>query len=111
MDVNEDEWDGKPCVRLWGLDRKGGRILVLATQIMPYFYLLPDNDENIGSIRKQLLQDQKRFPQVLSITVESRRLPGHGRKALKMVCSESGILSRRRYLPRLVEAPHPQAGS
>jgi len=93
LDVNEDEWEGKPCVRLWGLDEKGRRVLVLDTQIMPYFYFLFAGDENVDSIRQQLLHDKKRFPKVLSVTVETKKLLGDERKALKITCSDRGVMS------------------
>ncbi len=47
LDISEDELQGKPCVRLWGIDEKGKRILILANQIMPYFYFLPDGTIDI----------------------------------------------------------------
>jgi DNA polymerase I len=89
LDISEDELQGKPCVRLWGIDEKGKRILVLANQIMPYFYFLLDGLDDPESIRKKLLADKKRFPEVLNVTVETKKLLGHERQVLKVTCIES----------------------
>ena len=40
LDVNEGQWEGKACIRIWGIDAEGNRILILAQQILPYFYFL-----------------------------------------------------------------------
>lgn len=91
LDISEDELKGKPCVRLWGIDDKGKRILILANQIMPYFYFLPDGIDDLESIRQKLLADKKRFPKVLNATVETKKLLGHERQVLKVTCTESGV--------------------
>lgn len=93
LDVNEDGWEGKPCVRFWGIDEKRKRILMLSNQIMPYFYFLPDEKSNAESIRDRLLEDKKTFPKILSIIIESRRLLGHERQVLKVTCAESDVRS------------------
>ncbi len=90
LDISEDELQGKPYVRLWGIDEKGKRILILANQIMPYFYFLPDGKDDLESIRQKLLADKKRFPKVLNVTVETMKLLGHERQVLKVTCTESG---------------------
>ncbi len=92
MDVNEDVWEGKPCVRLWGIDDKGKRVVVMATQIMPYFYLLLENDDQ-DSIREKLLKDRTRFPKILSITTETQKILGQQREVLKITCSDTQVTS------------------
>jgi DNA polymerase I len=91
LDVNEDEWRGRPCVRLWGVDERGKRILILINQIMPYFYFLFEEKENLEPIRQMLLRDKKRFPKILSVTVETKKLLGHDRQVLKITCAESDV--------------------
>lgn len=90
LDVNEDNWEGKPCVKLWGVDEGGKRILVLSNQIMPYFYFLTES-ANIESATQMILSDKKRFPHVLGITVENKKLLGLERRVMKVTCDESGV--------------------
>ncbi len=93
LDVNEGEWEGKPCVKLWGVDERGKRILVLSTQIMPYFYFLPEEKEGLEAIREKVLQDKKKFPKVIEIIPETKKLMGHERQVLKTTCAETGVRS------------------
>jgi hypothetical protein len=37
----------KPCVRFWGVDDRGLRVLIIATQILPYFDFLPRDGSNL----------------------------------------------------------------
>lgn len=88
LDVSEGEWEGKPCVKLWGLDEKGTRILVLSTQIPPYFYFLPDEKLKLEAVKEEILRDKKSFPKILEIAIETKKLMGHERQALKVTCAE-----------------------
>lgn len=96
IDASEGEWAGKPCVRLWGIDEKGRRILVSCDRIMPYFYYLlhDQGNGNLEETRRQILQDKKNFPKVLDITIETKRRLGRERQVLKITCAESNIRSK-----------------
>ncbi len=93
LDDNEIEWKGKPCVRFWGIGEKGKRICVLSNQIMPYFYFLPNEQDNLETSRQRILEDKKRFPKILSVSIESKKLLGQERRALKITCEESEVRS------------------
>ena len=93
LDDNEIEWEGKPCVRFWGVGEKGKRICVLSNQIMPYFYFLPNEQDNLETSRQRILEDKKRFPKILSVSIESKKLLGEERRALKITCEESDVRS------------------
>ncbi|MGA8905961.1 MAG: 3'-5' exonuclease, partial [Candidatus Bathyarchaeia archaeon] len=93
LDDNEIEWEGKPCVRFWGVGEKGKRICVLSNQIMPYFYFLPNEQDNLETSRQRILEDKKRFPKILSVSIESKKLLGQERRALKITCEESDVRS------------------
>jgi len=100
LDINEGEWEGKPCVRLWGLNAQGQRVLILATQIMPYFYYLPSTDSDLDSVRERLLDD-KRFGRVASITIEPRKRLGKEQRVLRIVCSDpSAVTKYSEQMPR-----------
>jgi hypothetical protein len=51
LDLSEGEWEKKPCVRFWGVDKNGLRVLITATQILPYFYFPPKDGSDLDSIR------------------------------------------------------------
>ena len=60
LDDNEVVWEGKPCVRFWGVDEKDSRICLLSNLIMPYGYFLPNQQDNLETIR-QNPQRQEEF--------------------------------------------------
>ncbi len=93
LDLNEGEWEGKPCVKLWGVDERGKRILVLSTQIMPYFYFLPEEKDGLETVREKVLQDKKSFPKILDIVPVTKKLMGHERQVLKVTCAETSVRS------------------
>jgi DNA polymerase I len=93
LDDNEIEWEGKPCVRFWAVDEKGKRICILSNQIMPYFYFLPNEQKNLEATRQRILEDKKRFPKILTISIETKRLLGQQREVLKITCAESDVRS------------------
>ncbi len=93
LDDNEIEWEGKPCVRFWAVGEKGRRICVLSNQIMPYFYFLSNEQENLETTRQRILEDKKRFPEILTISIETKRLLGQQREVLKITCAESDVRS------------------
>lgn len=102
LDLNEGEWEGKPCARLWGIDDKGKRILVLSTQIAPYFYFAPVEEGKLESFREKVLEDKKRFPEVIDVTPETRKLLGKECQVLKVTCHSSGI--RQKYATQFPKA-------
>jgi DNA polymerase I len=92
MDIDAGEWEGKPSCRLWGLNANAEPILVVATTIMPYFYLVPQNQEDTDAIREELTKNRERFPKILRIESESKKLLGRDCEAVKVTCSDSQVL-------------------
>jgi DNA polymerase I len=93
LDDNAVEWGGKSCVRFWGVDVKGTRVCIFSNQIMPYFYFLPNSQDYLERIRKRIIEDKAHFPQVLSITIETKKRLGRECNALKITCAESDVRS------------------
>jgi DNA polymerase I len=94
LDINDANSQGKPCVRLWSIDEKGRRIALFVTQIMPYFYYALAEGETADAIKTQLLNRKSKFPEVISIIAEDRKLLGHTRRVLKVVCSDADVLAK-----------------
>lgn len=91
LDINEDRSASIPTVRLWGLNEKGERVLILAAQIMPYFYYLPEDDAD--SVRDNLLELGSKFPEIRRIQIETKKLLGRLCKVLRITCSDSEVLT------------------
>jgi DNA polymerase I len=91
VDLNEGIWQEKPCVRLWGVDDQNRRVVIAATQVPPYFYLLPHEDPE--STIKRLESDRQRFPNIANISLEKRKLLGREKTVLRVVCSQASKVS------------------
>jgi len=93
LDINEDRVNERPAVHLWGIDEKDRRVVVTASLLMPYFYLLPSESQNPEAVKDQLLQDRGAYPELLSMQVEDKKFLGRPRKALRVNCSDSAVVS------------------
>lgn len=100
LDLNEGVWEGKPCVRLWAIDEQNEPVVIIATQVAPYFYFLPDDDPD--STLKAILADKQRFPYIADISIEKRKLRGRERSVLRVSCSRaSDVSTYAKQLPKL----------
>ena len=98
LDVNEGVSEGRPCVRLWGIDDHDQRVMITTNEISPYFYFLPTGD--LTSVLKRLVGDKNHFSSVESVSVESRGLLGKERIVLRVICSQpSSVTIYARQLP------------
>lgn len=93
LDIGEERPANKPMVRLWGLNDKGERVLILASQVSPYFYYLPAEGDDSDKARERLLEFQSKFPKIQRIEVEGKRLLGHPRSTLKITLTDSEALT------------------
>jgi DNA polymerase I len=90
--MNEDRSQSQPTLRLWAIDDEARRVLIQVTEIAPYFYFLPDENESSDSIRDQLLRAREKFPKIIRVESETKKLLGHVRNVLKVSCSDSEAL-------------------
>jgi len=74
VDLNDGVCEGKLCVRLWGIEENNRRVIVVATQIRPYFYLLTSVEAE--SAAKRLESERERFSDITGISIEERKLLG-----------------------------------
>ena len=88
VDANEEDLEGKPSVRFWGIDRNGKRVTVLCNQIVPYFYYVIDEGDGLEGLKEQILRDKERFPKILNVMIENKKLLGRDCKALKVACAD-----------------------
>ncbi|HUK51317.1 MAG TPA: DNA polymerase domain-containing protein, partial [Terriglobales bacterium] len=92
LDVNEGHWEGKACVRFWGVDGDGKRVMIMANQIAPYFYFLPPKPVDVQLLRSKL-SESKKLSKPAELTIENRRLLGREQSFLKVTCSEPSDVS------------------
>jgi DNA polymerase I len=76
-------------MRLWGIDDNGKRVLIQSSQIKPYFYYLPGEKETSNSVRERLMKGRADFPKITAVEVETKKLLGQARDALRITCSDS----------------------
>jgi DNA polymerase I len=89
LDLNEGRSESQPTIQLWGIDDNGKRVLIQSSQIKPYFYYLPEERETANSARERLMKGRAEFPKITAVEVETKKLLGRARDALKITCSDS----------------------
>jgi len=94
LDINEDRWNDKPCVRLWGVDEKRRRVLVLAAFTLPYFYYVLDDGVDAEKIKLELESKARTaLPEISEVRIELKKRLGRTRTALKISCNDTGVVS------------------
>jgi DNA polymerase I len=93
LDINEDHWQDIPCVRLWGLNEKSERVVILATQILPYFYVRLGENADYDSMRARLI-DRNAFLGFVGVNIETKKLMGRDCRVLRIICPDSEFLPK-----------------
>jgi len=93
LDVDEARDAEKPTVRIWGIDDSGNRIVVLASQIKPYFYIVPAKDRDLESVRKRVCKPSEKS-EITEFTEVSKKILGKERTVLKTTCSNYEMVNR-----------------
>lgn len=93
LDVDEARDAEKPTVRIWGIDDSGNRIVVLASQITPYFYIVPARDRDLESVRKRVCKPSEKS-EITEFTEVSKKILGKERTVLKTTCSNYEMVNR-----------------
>ena len=89
IDIGEDRTRSEPSVRLWGVDDKDRRILIVLTKLRPYFYNVSKDDANIAELKQSI---SRAFP-LVNLTIEDRSRLGRTVKSLKISCPDSEVMS------------------
>ncbi len=93
LDLNQEAYDGKSSIWLWGITHEGERILVIDDKYEPYFYLLPRDDQDAEEL-KEKLETAKPHPSIERATVEKKKLLSDERPVLKVFCTDPRSLER-----------------
>ncbi|MEM3736944.1 MAG: DNA polymerase domain-containing protein [Candidatus Bathyarchaeia archaeon] len=85
LDINHEVVEGRPEVRLWGLDSHGNRVMVADRGFLPYFYLIPKRAEDAEGLKK-LAVDGKYVKGDTSVELEEKLYFGSPVKVVKVTC-------------------------
>lgn len=87
LDINYELVGNTPEIRLWGIDEKGNRILIIDRNFPSYFYLLPQEDTDPNKIAEQI----KSQPGILALEIVDRKYFGKPVKVIKVTCKNPDL--------------------
>lgn len=85
LDVNYEVVGEIPEIRLWGIDDKGNRVIVIDREFRPYFYVLPEKEEYVDELAEKIRKLGTKH-KVLKVEVVERKFFGKPVKVLKVTC-------------------------
>lgn len=83
LDINYDLVGGIPEIRLWGIDDKGKRVVILERNFRPYVYILPINEQFLKKITEEIDKLRNKY-KILEIDVAEKKYFGKILKVLKV---------------------------
>jgi len=92
LDINYELIDDKPENRLWGIDGKENRILVIDRNFSSYFYLIPQESVNPKALVDAVKAQRSRLPLILDAEAVDRRYFGKPTKAIKVTCKNPNLI-------------------
>ncbi len=87
LDINYELVGDSPEIRLWGIDEKGNRVLILDRNFQSYFYLLPNEDADPSKIVEEI----KSSPEILSSETVDKKYFGKPVKVIKITCKNPDL--------------------
>lgn len=93
LDLNQETYDGKSSIWLWGITHEGKRVLIIDENYLSYFYLLPRKEQDIEELRSKIVRE-KPHPTIVTATVENKKLLAEDCTVLKVVCSDPSQLEK-----------------
>lgn len=99
LDINDEVVDGKPEIRLWGLDDKDRRTLIIDRSFLPYFYLLLDDDAKPENVLKEIDARKASTPGIVALRVVDKKYFGRSVRAIKVTCRNPTLVTK--YAPSL----------
>ena len=93
LDLNQETYRGKSSIWLWGITHEGKRILLIDDNYQPYFYLLPEKEQDPEELQKRLSSESP-HPSIERATIEKRKLLANERTVLKVYCKDPASLER-----------------
>ena len=85
LDVNYEVVSDTPEIRLWSIDSKGNRVVVLDRSFRPYFYVIPNRESIINELAERIRKIGTRY-KILKVEPVERKFFGEHIKVLKVTC-------------------------
>ncbi len=82
LDVNQEVVEGIPEIRIWGLDEKGKKILIVDRNFKPHFYVLPKNFKDAEILAGKIKNEIR---DAIEVLVEDKKYFGKPVKAVKVI--------------------------
>src|SRR5260370_25020485 len=92
LDLNHETYEGKSSIWLWGVTHEDKRILIIADNYRPYFYLLPRKDQDPEELARRL-ESEKPHPAIENVFIEKKKLLPDDRVVLKVFCKDTEFLA------------------
>ncbi|HEX4920230.1 MAG TPA: hypothetical protein VFV92_05760, partial [Candidatus Bathyarchaeia archaeon] len=93
LDLNQETYDGKSSIWLWGITHEGKRVLIIDENYPAYFYLLPRKEQDTEDLRDKIL-GEKPHPTILTASVERKKRLAEDCSVIKIVCSDPSQLEK-----------------
>jgi DNA polymerase I len=93
VDLNNETYEGKSSIWLWGITHEGKRVLVVDDNYRAYFYLLPRKDQDPEELKKRL-EAEKPHPSIENVTIEKKKLLAEQRVVLRVFCKDPEFLEK-----------------
>lgn len=84
LDINAERIGNRPEIRLWGLDDRTRRVLVIDRSTEPSFYLLPKADADVEALCEAIQQRRMRLKDLAQAKVVDRRYLGKPLKSIQV---------------------------
>ncbi len=101
LDINYELVNDTPEIRLWGIDAKENRILVIDRNFNPYFYLTLEEGSDPKTVSEAIIAKIPQFSSILNIEVVDRKYIGKPVEAIKVTCKNPDIVTK--YAKELAE--------
>lgn len=98
IDVNDEVIDGRPEVRMWGLDDENRRVLVIDRTFLPYFYLLLEDGIDPKAVLKEIEARRASLPGIEVLEVVDKKYLGRPVRAIKVTCREPKLVTKYPHL-------------
>lgn len=100
LDVNQEVVNGVPEIRIWGLDEKGKKILLIDRNFKPYFYVLPKKTEDVNILAENV---EKEISDVVDTKIEEKKYFGEYVKVVKVTLKTHEKIEQ--YVKSLIKNP------
>ena len=94
LDINDEVIDGKPEIRLWGLDDKGRRTLIIDRSFLPYFYLLLEDDAIPEKVLKEIDVRKTSTPGIVALHVVDKKYFGKPVRVIRVACRNPTLVTK-----------------